>query len=346
MTHRRYAALLHYLVAILVRSQRSSRSNISQFGTLNMTFSTPKELSVSETRMAAEEIHVYDADVGWRNLLPDFQEIHKYRFLLRNLIVRDLKVRYKNSILGVLWSLLNPLLMMLVFSLVFGVLSNNDIRQYSVFFLVGLMPWNFFSGSVLSGANAITGNAHLVKKVYFPRELLPVSALMSNLVNFFIALAVLVVFLYASGLGLTIHAVWVPLLLVTQLLFTLGLVFLLSSLHVFYRDIMMILDVVMLAWFFLTPVMYPLSRFGEEITILGVEFLPAQIMRWINPMASIIDGYRTVLWGTISVGGQVSGGPAAMDPAYLLRTFVTATIVLLVGYVVFARRQHLFGETL
>lgn len=311
-----------------------------------MTSTTSQDIGTAHVDLPVEEVHVYDADVGWRNLLPDVQELRRYRFLLRNLIVRDLKVRYKNSVLGVLWSLLNPLLMMIVFSLVFGVLSNNDIRQYSVFFLVGLMPWNFFSGSVLSGANAITGNAHLVKKVYFPRELLPVAALMSNLVNFFIALAVLLVFLFGSGLGLTIHAAWVPLLIITQLIFTLGLVLLLSSLHVFYRDIMMILDVVMLAWFFLTPVMYPLSRFGQEVTILGIEFLPAQVMRWVNPMASIIDGYRTVLWGTMSASGAVSAGPAAMDPAYLLRTFVTAVIVFVIGYFVFARRRHLFGETL
>lgn len=314
-----------------------------------MTSTTPQQLGATNADardIPPEEVHVYDADVGWRNLLPDLQEFYRYRFLLRNLVVRDLKVRYKNSVLGVLWSLLNPLLMMVVFSLVFGVLSNNDIRQYSVFFLVGLMPWNFFSGSVLSGANAITGNAHLVKKVYFPRELLPVAALMSNLVNFFIALVVLVVFIYASGLQLTVHAAWVPLLILTQVLFSLGLALLLSGLHVFYRDIMMILDVVMLAWFFLTPVMYPLSRFGQEITILGFEFLPAQVMRWLNPMASIIDGYRTVLWGTISATQEVSAGPVAMDPAYLLRTFVTAVIVLVIGYLVFARRRHMFGEAL
>lgn len=311
-----------------------------------MTSTTPHHSAVSDGAIPDRDLHVYDADVGWRNLLPDLDELYRYRFLLRNLIVRDLKVRYKNSVLGVLWSLLNPLLMMVVFTLVFGVLSSNDIRQYSVFFLVGLMPWNFFSGSILGGANSIIGNAHLVKKVYFPRELLPIAALMSNLVNFFIALGLLAVFLYASGIGLTVHAVWVPLLIIIQLIFTLGLVFLLSGLHVFYRDIMMILDVVMLAWFFLTPIMYPLSRFGQEITILGVELLPERIMRWVNPMASIIDGYRTVLWGTIDSAGVVSAGPAAMDPAYLLRTFVTALIVLVAGYIVFARRRHKFAETL
>lgn len=293
-----------------------------------------------------EHVDIYDADVGWRGMLPDLRELIRYRYLLQNLVVRDLKVRYKNSVLGVLWSLLNPLLMMVVFSLVFGVLSNNEIRQYSVFFLVGLMPWNFFSNAVLSGTNSITGNSSLVKKVYFPREVLPLSAVISSLVNFFIAFFVLAVFLYGSGLGLTAHAVWIVPLLITQIIFTLGLCLFLGSLHVFYRDIMMILDVVMLAWFFLTPIMYPLSQFGQSVTVLGAQFVPAQLMRWLNPMASIIDGYRTVLWGTISVEGIVSQGPATMDPAYLLRTFVTAVIVLVIGYVVFARTQHLFGETL
>jgi lipopolysaccharide transport system permease protein len=302
--------------------------------------------STRETTVPPERVDVYDADVGWRNLLPDLRLLFRYRYLLRNLIVRDLKVRYKNSVLGVLWSLLNPLLMMVVFSLVFGVLSSNDIRQYSVFFLVGLMPWNFFSGAILGGANSITTNSNLVKKVYFPRELLPLSSVFSNLVHFFIALAVLVIFLYASGLGITLYAAWVVPLLITQLIFTLGLCLLLGSLQVFYRDVTMILDVVMLAWFFLTPIMYPLSQFGESVIILGFQFVPAQLMRWLNPMASIIDGYRTVLWGTISNAGVVSAGPVSMDPAYLLRTFVTSLIVLFVGYLVFARTQHLFGEAL
>ena len=290
---------------------------------------------------AAKPVEIYNANQGWRNLLPDWRELVRRRFLLRNLILRDLKVRYKNSILGVLWSLLNPLLMMVVFSLVFGVLSPNGPRQYPVFFLVGLLPWNFFSGALLSGTASITSNNHLVKKVYFPREILPIAAVFSNLVNFFIALIVLVVFLYAAGLGVTMHAWWLIPLIIIQLIFTLGLGLLLSSLHVFYRDIMMILDVVMLAWFFLTPIMYPLSRFDESIALAGIDMVPSRLMRWLNPMASLVDGYRTVLWGTMS-----SNGPVAMDPAYLLRTFVTALLVLIVGYGVFNRTQHLFGETL
>lgn len=293
-----------------------------------------------------DSVDVYDARVGWRHLLPDWRTFYNYRYLLRNLVVRDLKVRYKNSLLGVLWSLLNPLLMMVVFTLVFGVLVNHSLRQYSVFFLSGLLPWNLFSGALLGATQSITANTTLVKKVYFPREMLPLAAILSHLVNFAIAFGVLVIFLYTTGLGLTEHALWVIPLLITQIIFTLGLGLLLGSLHVFYRDVMMILDVVMLAWFFLTPVMYPLSRFGERTVILGMELVPEQVMRWLNPMASLIDGYRTVLWGVITPDGVTSAGPAAMDPLYLLRTFVTAVIVLLVGYFVFARTEHLFGETL
>jgi ABC-type polysaccharide/polyol phosphate export permease len=232
--------------------------------------------------------------------------------------------------------------MMLVFSLIFAkLIPREDIRQYAVFFLVGLLPWNFFTGSMMSGTTSVTGSSQLVKKVYFPRALLPAASTISNLVNFLIAFLVLIVFLYASGLGLTIHSLWVPPLLIVQLLFILGLVFLFSSLNVFYRDVIMILNVVLLAWFFLTPVIYPLDWLGETRTIMSVTFNPAVVMRWINPMASIIDGYRTVLWGTMG-----STGPAPMDPIYLLRTFVTSAIVFVVGFAAFMRTQHVFGEKL
>lgn len=286
-------------------------------------------------------IYLYNADrrpVDWRRKVS---ELRHYRYLLRNLVVRDLKARYKNSTLGILWSLLNPLFLMLVFTILFTVLASNQIRQYPIFVLVGLIPWNFFSGALTSGTISVTGNSALVKKVYFPRELLPASALLSNLVNFLFAFAVLIVFLYIFRIGLTVHALWVPAILLTQLIFTLGLCLLLGSLTVFYRDVLMILEVVMLAWFFLTPVFYSLEMFGDTATVMGITFNPGQVMRWINPMASIIDGYRTVLWGTYT-----SGGPVSMNPAYLLRTFVTSVVVLIVGYAVFVRLNPLFGEKL
>jgi ABC-type polysaccharide/polyol phosphate export permease len=190
-------------------------------------------------------VNLIDSSVSWHNWSSTLKEVIRYRYLLQNLVRRDLKVRYRNSVLGILWSLLNPLFMMLVFSLIFGkLIPREDIPNYPVFFLVGLLPWNFFSGSVLSGTVSITSNSPLIKKVFFPRVLLPTATLLSNLVNFLLAFIVLVIFLYVSGIGLTVHALWLPAILFTQLLFTLGLVLILGTLHVFYRDVVMILVVV------------------------------------------------------------------------------------------------------
>jgi ABC-type polysaccharide/polyol phosphate export permease len=125
------------------------------------------------------------------------------------------------------------------------------------------------------------------------------------------------------------------------MIFLLGLGLIVSTLQTFYRDTAMILEVGLLAWFFLTPVFYPLERFSKDAHILGLTFNAPRVMRWLNPMASIIDGYRTVLWGT--VGGN---GPASMDPLALLRTFITAVLVFIIGYIVFSRSEHLFGEKL
>ena len=268
-------------------------------------------------------------------------ELWEFRYLLLNLIIRDLKVRYKNSVLGIFWSLLNPLLMMAVFWVVFSVLLANDVQYYAVFLLVALLPWNFFSHCLVAGTGSITANSAVIRKVYFPRELLPLATIASNLVNFLLAFIVLIALLYVSGIGLTIHALWVPLILLTQTIFVLGLALLLGSLHVHFRDVMMLLDVGVLAWFFLTPVFYPFEWLTQSTaTVLG--YSPATIMRWINPMASIIDGYRTVLWGTL----ESQGIPASMDPIYLLRTFVTALLTLIIGYAVFLRLQPTFGEKL
>jgi ABC-type polysaccharide/polyol phosphate export permease len=276
---------------------------------------------------------------SWR---PKPRELYRHRYLLDNLVRRDLKVRYKNSALGVLWSLLNPLLTMLVFTLVFTVLMpNNNIRNFAVFILVGLLPWNFFRGAVTSGTTSIVGSSSLIKKVNFPRELLPTSTILSHLVNFLLASVILLIFLYVTGLGLTVHALWVPVILITQIIFTLGLALMLSTFNVFYRDTIIILDVVMLAWFFLTPIFYPFDLLDHTTELLGITFNPAQVMRWINPMASIVDGYRTVLWGSTN-----SEGAVGMEPLFMLRTFVTAAITLVIGYFVFARFRHLFGEKL
>ena len=289
--------------------------------------------AVQPERFDSDEIHT---------LKGKLVELYRFRYLLRNLVIRDLKVRYKNSVLGILWSLLHPLLMMAVYTILFTILIPNEgIEKYPIFILVALIPWQFHTGALNTSAQSITGNAAILKKVYFPRILLPMATILSNLVNLLLASMVLLVLLFAFGVGLTVHALWVPLILLTQIIFVLGLSFIVATLQTFYRDTGMILEVGLLAWFFLTPIFYPFERFGTQAEIWGIVFNPARVMRWVNPMASIVDGYRTVLWG--NVGGD---GPASMDPLALLRTFITAVLVFIIGYVVFNRSEHLFGEKL
>lgn len=273
-------------------------------------------------------------------MLNDLRELFRYRELVRNLVARDLKTRYKNSVLGFFWSLANPLLMMAVFTVVFTyMMPTRSIPHFPIFALSAILPWNFFTSSLMSSVHSIVGNAHLIKKVYFPREVLPLSAVLANLVNFSLALVVLFVMLYAAGIGLTRWVILLPLVMLVQLAFTLGLAFLLSTLNVFYRDTAMIMDVLLLAWFFLTPVMYPMEILPAQSVVFGLT-IPVQRLTYIlNPMASLVASYRSILYGSIQGGPP---GPPALD--FFLRTAVTSFIVLLLGYWVFARYRATFGE--
>ncbi len=262
------------------------------------------------------------------------QELWQYRELIRNLVVRDLKVRYKNSILGVAWSLLSPLLMMIVYTVFFTILLRNDgIPYYPVFLLCGLLPWSFFIDSVMQATDSIVGNAHLIKKVYFPREVLPISTVLSSLVNFLVALPLFFLMTFIYGVPLSWWALLLPITLLIQLAFVLGLAFLLATLNVFYRDTRHLLGVAVQAWLFLTPVFYPINQVPQEIHVLGTQFNAQLWLRRLNPMASIVASYRNLLY---------YGEPTGLD--FLLRTAVTALLVFVVGYWVFLRYSSRFGE--
>jgi len=264
------------------------------------------------------------------------RELIEYRDLVRNLVGRDLKVRYKNSVLGFLWSLLNPLAMMVVFTVVFTImLPQSALERFPVFVLCALLPWNFFSSSVMTSIHSVVGNAHLIKKVYFPREVLPLSTVLANLVNFLLALIVLFAMMFALGTPLTRWALLLPVIIFIQLIFTLGLAFFLSTLNVFYRDTAAIMDVAMLAWFFLTPVFYPITIFPHYRTVLGLALDIQRLTYILNPMASLIASYRVILY---------HGAPPALD--FLFRTLVTAFAFLVGGYLIFLRYSRVFAEEL
>ena len=260
-------------------------------------------------------------------------ELVKCRELIYNLVVRELKARYKSSVLGFLWSLLNPLGMMLVFTLVFTVMMPSDIERFPIFLLCALLPWNYFSAGVMVSINSIVGNSNLVKKVYFPREVLPISSVLANLVNFLLTLVVLFAVLFV------LHAPWspwlwlLPVVIAIQTCFMLGMAFILSTINVFYRDTMMIMDVLMLAWFFLTPVVYPIERLPHSYELLGVSLDIHRLMYIVNPMASLVATYRDLLYW---------GYHTNLD--FFLRTAATAIAVLVFGYWFFVHHSSRFGE--
>ncbi|MBI2906892.1 MAG: ABC transporter permease [Chloroflexi bacterium] len=254
-------------------------------------------------------------------------DLIRYRELLRNLVARDLKVRYRGSILGFLWCLANPLLMMAVFTVVFTVLlQNNAIDKFPVFILIGVLAWNLHSTALMGATRSIVANAALVTKVYFPREILPISVVLSNTVNFILALVVLFAMILLFQVNLSATVLLLPLLLLSQVVFTVGLALVLATVNVFFRDTEIIMETLMLAWFFLTPIFYRIEDLFPAY---------ARAMYILNPMASFISSYRTILY---------SGGMP--DLYFVSRTFLTSLAFLIVGYLVFTRYSKHFGEAL
>jgi ABC-type polysaccharide/polyol phosphate export permease len=266
-------------------------------------------------------------------MIRRLRELYRYRDLLRNLVIRDLKVRYKNSVLGILWSLLNPLLMTMVFTVVFTLMLPSKIANFPVFFMSGFLPWTFFASSVTSATGSIVNNAGLIKKVYFPREILPIADVLSNLVHLVVAFVVLFALVLAFGMRLTPAALMLPLIVLAEVMFITGMALLLSTMNVFYRDTEHIWSIVLQAWFFLTPIFYSIALMPQDKIILGVHVNIQLWARRLNPMASLVASYQDVLYW---------GSPTGWD--FFLRTFATCFVVLVIGYTVFARYSHRFGE--
>ena len=267
-----------------------------------------------------------------RQAVGTVRELFTYGDLLRNLVVRDLKVRYRGSVLGFGWSLLNPLLMMGVFTLVFQVLANIDpIERYPFFLLAALVPWLFTQHAITSAMRSVTSNAQLIKKVYFPRELLPISAILASFINFILAYAVFWLVAIPFGVGTSIAMALIPLNMLLHLVFVLGLGLLLASVNVFLRDTEHIVEVGLLAWFFLTPIFYAMS------IVPNAMFLGLDIHRWVftlNPMATLVTNYRyAFMWGFFPI-------------RHTLVTGVIAIGLLGVGLWLFRRLSARFAEEL
>lgn len=253
-------------------------------------------------------------------------EIYQYRTMIASLIQRDLRGRYKGSVLGFAWTFLNPLLQLVVYTVVFSTIMRAGIEDYYLFLFVALIPWLFFSTSLTGGASCIWTQKELVKKIYFPREVLPIAHVTSQLVNMLLSFIVVFAALLISGKGIriTVLPYLIPVILVEYLL-SLGIAFISSSLTVFFRDLEHILAVVSMAWQFLTPVMY------------GVDMVPESLrpIFMMNPMTSVIMAYRDVLYYQ-----------NAPELSTLLTAIVLGFTCLVVGWFLFGRLERHFAEEL
>lgn len=219
-------------------------------------------------------------------MIAKLREIIGYLDLLWTLIDKDLKIRYQGTVFGYLWSLINPFFMMVIYTVVFSIFLRVQVDNYALYLICALLPWTFFSNSLLVGTTAVVGNAHFISKFYCPRELFPMAVLMSNAIILFLSFFPFVLFLlYIKGMvGWSI--VMLPIVVFIHLLFTLGLVLILSSLYVFYRDVRHLMEFVMMIWFYLTPIIYPISMVPEKF----------RFILYLNPMVPVLSLYRDVLY--------------------------------------------------
>lgn len=227
---------------------------------------------------------------SWARL--EFRELWAYRELLYFLTWRDVKVRYKQTALGVLWVVIQPLLMTMIFTVFLGMLARvpTDGLPYPLMVYVGLLPWTFFANAVMQAGTSIVGNSNLITKVYFPRLIVPASAVAARLVDFAVAFGILFGLMAFYRVGLTWQAAMLPALVVLPALLALGFGMLVAALNVRYRDVGVVLPVMMQLWMFVSPVLYP-SRLVRDMWPGGYRLYA------LNPMVGIVDGFRATLLG-------------------------------------------------
>lgn len=254
------------------------------------------------------------------------KEIWEYREMVISLVKRDLKSRYKGSVLGFLWMFLNPLLQLLVYTIVFSTIMKMGIEKFYLFLFVALVPWLFFSTCLSNGTTVVFAQQDMVRKIYFPREVLPLSFTLSQFVNMLLSFIVIFVVVAFSGVEVRTKALFcLPIVMLTEFVLSLGVTYLVSALNVYFRDLEHILGIVSMAWMYLTPILY------------SVEMVPKQYVQffYLNPMTPITIAYRDILYY-----GQV---PHLQLLAY---AGVMGMVILVAGQLTFQKLQRGFAEEL
>jgi len=264
-----------------------------------------------------------ESSKGWVSL--KLKELWEYKELLYFLIWRDIKVRYKQTVLGAAWAIIQPFFTMVVFSLFFGKLAKmpSDGIPYPIFAYAALVPWTFFANGLGKASNSLVGSANLIKKIYFPRLCLPVSSVLSGIVDFVLAFIVLIVMMFYFGIVPTINIVWLPLLLMLAFVASLGVSLWLSAMNVQFRDVQYIIPFLTQFWLFATPIAYPSSLLSE----------PWRTVYAINPMVGVVEGFRWAL-----LGADTAPGPM------IIVSSLAALSLLVSGAFYFRRLEKTFAD--
>lgn len=251
------------------------------------------------------------------------QDLKIYREFLKSNVKKDIRGKYKGSFLGILWSFINPLLSVLVYAIVFPYIMRIKIENYLIYLITGIIPWTFFTSSINMGIISILSNADIIKKVYFPRIILPISTVTSCLVNFLISCIIILIFCIGSGLGISINLLWLPLIAIIQYIMLLGFTFILSAIEMYMRDIEHIVNFILSMTFYVTPILYTPDIFPKNLS-------------WVlklNPMAYLVNSYRNIFFyknmPNIKELGIVS---------------IFSIILFLIGYIIFEKLQKGFAE--
>ncbi len=256
-----------------------------------------------------------------------FKELYKYRELLKTNVKKEIRGKYKGSFLGVLWSFMNPLLQVIVYWIVFPYLLRSSTENYLIYIITGLIPWNFFLNTIAQGTTIIKVNGPILKKVYFPREILPLSVVTAGLVNFFISCVIVLLFCIFSGVGISWHLIFLPIVALIETLLLLGIVLILSALEVYVQDIEHIVQFFLSMLFYATPIIYELSMFKNATNLVNIINL--------NPMTQLINAYRDIfLYHTI---------PSFKALAIVL---IVALVILVLGILIFKKLEKRFAEEL
>jgi lipopolysaccharide transport system permease protein len=261
-----------------------------------------------------------------RGMVPvNLRELWEYRELLYFLTWRDIKVRYKQTVLGVLWAIIQPFFTMVVFSLFFGRLAKvpSDGIPYPIFSYAALVPWTFFSNGLNQSSNSLVGSANLIKKIYFPRLVIPLASVLSGIVDFALAFTVLLLMMIYYGIYPTVNIVWLPFLLALAFVTALGVGMWLSAMNVQFRDVRYTIPFLTQFWLFATPIAYPSSLLSE----------PWRTVYGINPMVGVVEGFRWMLLNTDTRPG----------PVILLST-VVSVLLLITGIYYFRRMEKTFAD--